>query len=296
MIAVYSGDSYLARRAALAEAKRLGLEAVFTPPVAERVAQQLAGGLFAVAGCVVDLREADESNWKALKPLLEQPPAEVPLLLLDPKPSAGRSRWYKSRAEVHASPTPRYAGLAQWINAELKARDTRLSAAGVRYLAELDAGLEALSKELDKLELLTPPIGLETLKAVVALRPPANIFALVDRLTEHRYREALLALQLLLAEGGEPLRILATITSRYTLLARAWALQHDNPRLGDKEAASLLGVHPYPAKKALALAASLREDQIEQALAVLMRAEKRAKTGGHPLRTLERLLFELSEI
>ncbi len=296
MIIVFTGDPYLARRALLREAEHKGLSPRFLPPDPTRLQQAASGGLFGPSGALVDLREAAEAEWKALRPALEALPADALVLLLDPKPSAARSRWYKAHAEVRDHPTPKWKDKVRWVENELKSRGLKAPSAVAQYLAGLEGDLEALAMELEKLELLSPPLSVEKVRAVVALEAPLGAFDLVRAVTEGRFREALKLLRMLLARGEEPLRILGALSWQYTTLAKAWALLAENPLLGEKEAAGLLGVHPYAARQALLLAKRLDEARLRAALAALVAAERRAKEAGNPVLALEEVLWELTRL
>jgi DNA polymerase-3 subunit delta len=59
-----------------------------------------------------------------------------------------------------------------------------------QYLAALEADLEALERELEKLALLPPPLTLEKVEMVVALKPPITGFDLVRAVLEKNPKEA----------------------------------------------------------------------------------------------------------
>lgn len=292
MIVSFTGDAFLARRAAQAEAKLRGLEWRLLPPDPPTVQQAAGGGLFGPGGAVVDLREAKDAEWKALRPVLEALPQESVVLLYDPKPSAARSRWLGKYTEKRTHPTPRYREKVRWVANEMKRMGLKAPAAVAQYLGELEADLEAIHGELEKLALLEGPLTLERVKAVVALEPPLSSFDLVDAAAAGRFEHALSLLKKLLDRGEEPLRILGALSKHHTRAALLWAeLQRRD--LADKDAAALLKLHPFAAKKLLAFARRLDEDRLLRALDTLAEAERAAKSGRDPVLALERALLGL---
>ncbi|WP_456411892.1 DNA polymerase III subunit delta [Oceanithermus sp.] len=292
MIVSFTGDPFLARRAARAEAELRGLEWRLLPPDPVQVRQAAGASLFGPGGAIVDLREAGEAEWKALKPVLEALPEDALVLLYDPKPTAARSRWLGRYTEKRDHPTPRYREKVRWVTNEMKRMGLAAPAAVAQYLGELEADLEAIHAELEKLTLLEGPLTLERVKAVVALEPPLSSFDLVDAAAAGRFERAMKLLRGLLDRGEEPLRILGALSKHYTRAAVLWA-ELQNRNLTDKDAAALLKLHPFAAKKLLAFARRTDEARLLRALDALAKAEKAAKTGRDPVLALERALLAL---
>lgn len=292
MIISFTGDPFLARRAARAEAELRGLEWRLLPPDPTQVQQAAGGGLFGPGGAIVDLRDISEAEWKELRPVLEAIPEDAVVILLDPKPTSARSRWLGKRTEKRDHPTPRYRDKQRWVLNEMKQMGLKAPAAVAHYLGELEADLEAIHAELEKLALLEGSLTLERVKAVVALEQPLSSFDLVDAAAAGRFERALGVLKDLLDRGEEPLRILGALSKHYTRAAVLWA-ELQNRNLNDKDAAALLKVHPFAAKKLLAFARRLDEARLLRALDALAEAEKNAKTGRDPVLALERVLLAL---
>jgi len=291
MVIAFTGDPFLAREALLQEARLKGLSR-FTEPTPEALAQALAPGLFGGGGAMLDLREVGEAEWKALKPLLESVPEGVPVLLLDPRPTPSRAAFYRSR-ERRDFPTPKGKDLLRHIENRAKRLGLKLPAGVAQYLASLEGDLEALERELEKLALLPPPLTLEKVERVVALRPPLTGFDLVRSVLEKNPKEALFRLRRLREEGEEPLRLLGALSWQFALLARASFLLRENPRPREEDLARL-EAHPHAAKKALEAARRLGEEALKEALDALIEAEKRAKGGKDPWLALEAAVLRLS--
>ncbi|GAB5601499.1 DNA polymerase III subunit delta [Thermus sp. FJN-A] len=290
MVIAFTGDPFLAKEALWQEGRLRGLSG-FTEPTPEALAEALAPGLFGGGGAMLDFREVGEGEWKALKPLLEGVPEEVTVLLLDPKPTPSRAAFYRNR-ERRDFPTPRGKDLVRHIENRAKRLGLRLPSGVLQYLASLEGDLEALERELEKLSLLSPPLTLERVEALVALRPPVTGFDLVRAVLEGKDREAFHRLRRLREEGEEPLKLLGAFAWQFGLLARAWLLLQENPRPKEEDLARL-EAHPYAARKALELARTLDRPHLQGALEVLIGAETRAKEGKDPWLALEMAVVRL---
>ena len=291
MVIAFTGDPFLAREALLQEARLHGLSR-FLEPTPEALAEALAPGLFGGGGAMLDLREVSEGEWKALKPLLEEVPEGVPILLLDPRPSPARAAFYRGR-ERRDFPTPKGKDLIRHLENRARRLGLKLPSGVAQYLAGLEADLEALERELEKLALLPPPLTLEKAAKVVALRPPITGFDLVRAVLGKDPKEALARLKRLKEEGEEPLRLLGALAWQFGLLAKAFFLLKETPRPTEADLARL-EAHPYAARRALEEARRLREADLRQALTTLIEAERRAKEGKDPWLALEVAVLSLA--
>jgi DNA polymerase III subunit delta len=300
-VVAFTGDPFLAREALLQEAALLGLAPQLLPPGPEAV-QFISGGLFGPSGALVDLREIAEADWKTFRPVLENLKG-TSVLLLDPKPSAARSKFYAA-FERRDFPTPSPRELAQWVTNRARLYDLKLPAAISHYLASLVGksssenpvlGLEALDQELRKLALV-PPLTLEKTQALVALEAPISGFDLVRSTTEGKTLTAFKQMHEIMQRGEDPIRILGALSWQYVRIAKAWALVQQNPLVGEGEVAAALGMHPYAAKQTLGLAKTFTRRKAAGALAILMDAEKSAKTGNDMRLALERAVIGLTNL
>lgn len=299
MLVAFTGDPFLAKEAFWQEARLWGLSRL-TEPTPEVLAQALSPGLFGTGGALLDLRELSEGEWKALKPFLEGIPEEVPVLVLDPRPSPSRAAFYRSR-ERRDFPTPKGKDLLRHLENRAKRLGLRLPSGVAQYLASLVAppsgeeavDLEALERELEKLALLTPPLTLEKVESAVALKPPVGGFDLVRAVLGKDPKEALARLKRLKEEGEEPLRVLGALSWQFALLAKAHFLLQETPRPKEEDL-SRLRVHPYAARKALEEARRLQREGLAEALDTLIEAERRAKGGKDPWLALEAAVLRLA--
>jgi len=290
MLVAFTGDPYLARRALERELRHHRLPLGLVSP--EALPERLAPGLFGEAGGAVDFRELKSEVWALIKPLLENLPQSILLLIYDPKPTAARSRWYKAHAEVRHLPTPRYGERVAFVQKEMKRLGIKAPAAVAQILAESEADTEGLVREVEKLALATPPITPE--KALLLLGAPAtgSAFDLLDPIAERRTPEALSRLAELLEKGEAPLRVLGALSWHYVRLYSLALL--DPPPRRPEEAAKALHVSPFAARRLLAAHRRMPEARLARSLNALYDAEHAMKRGRDPVLTLEHLITELA--
>jgi DNA polymerase-3 subunit delta len=304
MMQVFTGDSFLAKEALLQEAGLQGLPQRLMPPEPALVAQEARGGLFGPSGAVVDLRDLTEAEWKPLREVLEVLPSDAVVLLLDPRPTSARNKWYADKVHKRDYPTPKE--MSNWVINRARYYNLKLPGAIAGYLAGLVGakgsaenpamGLEALDQELKKLRLVSEPITLKKVQALVALDTPISGFDLVRATTEGRAAQAFKYAKDLLERGEDPLRILGALSWQYVRVAKAWALLQDDPLMGEGMAASALGMHPYAAKQTLLLAKKMSGEAVQKALEILIEADESAKTGRDMRLALERALVALTAL
>jgi DNA polymerase-3 subunit delta len=119
----------------------------------------------------------------------------------------------------------------------------------------------------------------EIVTAMVADGRDAEIFAFLDAVTEGRTRESSKMLEKLLAGGSSEIPLVAMLLKQY----RAALAARDTVERGMADAAALakaLGMHPFPAGKAIAFARKHNRAALERAYEKLVQMEKAAKSGG----------------
>jgi len=293
MLLVFSGDPYLARIEASKEARFQNLPPRLLPPSEENLRGLLSPGLFETSQGILDFSALSDEDWQRAKAYLEAVPEDRNVLIYDPKPTSGRTRWYKRRAEVRQFPTPRFRERVIFVQNLFKAHGIKAPAALAHLLAESNADTEGLVREVEKLALLEGPLTPERVKALLGAPPASSAFDLMEKLERGELGEALALADELMRQGENPLRILGALAWHYAKLTELALLHEENPRLSVEEAARALGVAPFSARK---LVKSLRRtppEALEEALAALLTAELRAKTGSDPRLALEAALVKL---
>ncbi|MEY4723830.1 MAG: hypothetical protein RLZZ324_1343 [Candidatus Parcubacteria bacterium] len=126
------------------------------------------------------------------------------------------------------------------------------------------------------------PAGVITEKIVgemVADGRETEIFAFLDACAEGRARESSGQLEKLLAGGASPLQIVSMLLRHYRAALAARDLIERGSSSAD-ELARQLGMHPFPAGKALAFARRHGREGLERAYERLVAMERAAKSGG----------------
>ena len=213
---------------------------------------------------------------------LEDPSPEADLVMLGAKLGAREKLLtaVKKAGEVHDFKQPTGKALARWATGYAKKQGLQLPEDVAEELVTRCSDDKArISRETEKLALYAE--GAATMEDVEALCLPdlqSNIFQFVDALGAGDRGQALHLLEALLGTGEPPLRILYMIRRQFRLLARASSLLEDGaPR---PEVASKLKVPPFVAKKLEEQARRTGEENLENALALVLDLECGLKGGS----------------
>jgi DNA polymerase-3 subunit delta len=213
---------------------------------------------------------------------LQNPAPETDLVMLGEKLGAREKLLaaVKSTGEVHDFKQPTGKALVKWAIGHAQKRGVELpdDVAG-ELMARCSDDKVRVVGEIEKLALYAE--GAATMGDLDALVRPdlhSNIFRFVDALGAGNRGEALELLEALLATGEPPLRILYMIRRQFRLLARARSLfEEGTPR---PEAAKVLKVPPFVAKKLEEQAGRMDEGDLERALALTLDLEGGLKGGS----------------
>ena len=186
----------------------------------------------------------------------------------------------KKAGEVHDLKQPTGKALARWSIGYAKKQGLELPEdVAEELVARCSDDKAKVSREAEKLALYAE--GAATMEDVEALCPPdlqSNIFQFVDALGAGYRGRALHLLEALLGTGEPPLRILYMIRRQFRLLARARSLlEAGAPR---PEVASTLKVPPFVARKLEEQARGMEEEDLENALALVLDLERGLKGGS----------------
>lgn len=307
MILTFSGDPFLAHRAAR-DALR---EAGFAPSAVTEVGEglepgevaNLAGqaGLFGPVAILLDFDAAfvgqagvkpRNDTLKALE-ALDADAAHV--VIVDSGASDARARRYRALGDVRHLPTPKYERLPAWVRDELTASNVRFTRGVPELLADLFGGdLPGIASEVRKLAVLDEELD-EARVRFLAHRPAArDAFALIEAAVAGRAADALAIARTLANAGEPPQRVLGALSWQFDLVARCVGIQARDGRPRPDAVARELKVKPFPAKKALAIAGRLDETSLRRVLQDLVEAEVAAKTGRDPHLALEQLTLRLA--
>jgi len=213
---------------------------------------------------------------------LNNPSPEADLVMLGAKLGAREKLLaaVKKAGEVHDLKQPTGKALARWSIGYAKKQGLELPEdVAEELVARCSDDKAKVSREAEKLALYAE--GAATMEDVEALCPPdlqSNIFQFVDALGAGYRARALHLLEALLGTGEPPLRILYMIRRQFRLLARARSLlEAGAPR---PEVASTLKVPPFVARKLEEQARGMEEEDLENALALVLDLERGLKGGS----------------
>ena len=308
MIVSFSGDPFLARRAAKRFLAQRGLGAQSYAEHgegldAETIALQAAQtGLFGPAALLLDFGEAFRGQ-AGVKPRNEAMAAlkavgeDALVVVVDPDATPARKKSWRALGDHTEVPTPRYESLPRWVKAEL-------DAAGIRYTAEVPAALAdifgeepaAIVAEIGKLGVLDEEFDVARVRQLANRPASRDAFDLIDAIAAGDPPRALAITRQLLAAGEAPQRVFGALIWQFMLVGKAVAIsrRHAPRKVGPQQAAAVLKAKPFVVQKALRLAAGLSESDVELALGELLAADVRAKTGGDPEWALEAAVLRLA--
>jgi DNA polymerase III subunit delta len=214
---------------------------------------------------------------------LENPAPEADLVLLGKKLGA-RERLLsaaKKSGEVHTLEQPTGKALVRWLVGHAKGAGLDLPEDVAQDLVDRCSGdKQRLVGETEKLALYVADRP-ATAEDVEALCPPdvqSNIFAFVDALAAGDRGRALELLEALVFAGEPPLRLTYMVRRQFRLVARARALFARGASQG--EAAKELKVPPFVARKLEEQARGLGDEDLEDALALVLDLERGLKGGS----------------
>lgn len=241
-----------------------------------------------VARKAVVVRQAESlrGDDEAVAAYLKDPTPGVTLVLLAAKPDKRKAVWKKlfEAAEVTLAEPLKGARLRAYVSAELRRRRLSLESDAIEALIErVGAELRRLMGEIDKLEAYAAGerLSAETVEQVLGRGFARPLYEISDAFSERAAARSLALVELALADGEAPLRILATLhrALRQTRVARALRAA---PRA---ELVSRLGLNPRMEFKLPAILEGARrwdEPALEAATAALSRADRGIKTGCEP--------------
>lgn len=308
MILAFTGDPFLARRAARRALRERGVAPGEAAELGEGMEPaevvQLAGqsGLFGQSALLLDFGAAftGQAGVRARDEMmagLASLPASSLVVVVDPDATPARQkRWAALGSHAH-SPTPRFEALPRWVRGEL-------DAAGVRYRPDVPAALAELFgedpasilAEVNKLAVLDEVLTAERVRQVANRAAVHDAFDIVDAVASGDAGRALTIARQLLGEGEAPQRVMGALAWQFTLLAKAVALRERSPggRVSPQQAAGVLKAKPFVVQKALKLASKLGADDVAASLSALLEADVASKTGRDPDWALESVVVTLA--
>lgn len=306
MILAFSGDRFLARRAARDALREHGVDASALTELgegldAERLRQHVGqSGLFGRAALLLDFDEAFVGQG-GVKPRNETLQAlagadeQALIAIVDSGASASRQKRYRELGRLQHLPTPRFARLPRWIAEELERAGVRHRPGVPALLADLfGEDLPAISAEVRKLAVLDEELDEARVRFLVHRPASRDAFDLIEAAVAGRAGDALRVARALLQAGEPPPRVLAVLRWQFQAVARAVGLLEREGRVSREVAARALGLKPFVAGKVLAIAGALDERAVAAALWALLEAELATKTGRDAALALDVVTLRLA--
>ena len=308
MILSFSGDPFLAARAARRALREQGLRSGEIVELgegldAEAIRRQSAqGGLFGRVGLLLDFDQAFTGKAgvkprnEAIEALAHVPPETV-VAVLDTSASASRQKRYGDLGRHEHLPTPRFGGLVQWVRSELQEAGIDFERDVPDALVDLfGEDLPGIASEINKLRVLQEKLTARRVREIAGRLAARDAFDLIEAIAAGEAARALTVCQSLVSQGEAPPRVLAALIWQYGMVARCVALLESRGRVGESEVARELGVKPFVAKKSLKIAGDLDEAALRQVLSTILAADRAMKSGRDEAWSLEALALELSEL
>lgn len=308
MITAYSGDPFLAVRAARELLRKLAADGADVVELGEGLTADVVlqhvqqSGLFGQGVLYLDF-DAAFKGQPGVKPrnellrLLPRLQDDVSVVLTDLEASESRQKTYREVGKSEHLPTPRFAALNGWIRTELKNAGVQFSAEVPEELAGLfGEDLPAIASEINKLSLLDEKFNAARIREVSGKTAVRDAFDLIEAISA---ADAATALQICraLSDQGEPgARVLAALAWQYTLVARCVGLLESRSRVDQALVAQVLKVKPFVARKALGIAGKLTEQSLRQVLLLLAEADQATKQGRNEAWALELLTLSLVDV
>ncbi len=305
MILVFSGDPFLAARAARRALAARGFKAheitelaeEMTAPQVDQLASQ--SGLFGQSALLLDF-DAAFKGQAGVKPrnevlkVLEKGSKSL-IVVLDVAATPARHKVYTAIGELEHLPTPRFNALSHWVREELRAKGLRFDDEVPQTLADLfGEDLPGIAAEVEKLAVLDETLTSARVRRVVNRPAARDAFQLIEVAAKGDAKAALSVCRSLLSQGEAPARVVGAITWQYNLVARCVGLKADRARLDASVVAQTLKVKPFVAQKALVLARDLDEASLRRLLSAILEADMAIKSGKGEAWALEALTLRLA--
>ncbi len=200
------------------------------------------------------------------------------------------SGWAQAGCAVLTAPEPSFGETSQWVSSEFSKHGLKITRDAVGSLILIvGRSMERLEKEIEKVRLYMksqePSGGKDGAKLVTdrviavcaSQDPEKNTFGLVDAVAAKDLAGALSEYWDLKSRGANPIMLISIVASHFGLMWRA--KEASAKGIDQNSLGKVLGVHPYPAKKALQQSARWNFQQLESALRLLCDVDESIKTG-----------------
>lgn len=251
---------------------------------------------------VVIVKEAQDykaNAWEVFESYIQSPsPSTVLIFAHKYKKLDKRSKFYKllaKNAVVFESELIKEYQLGDWIKKYIRTKQYEITDKGTALLVEfIGNDLSRIAKELDKLFILLPDGGQINEKHIeenIGISKDYNVFELVNAILEKNVLKANKIIHYFSQnpKAAHLIFILSNLHTLYQRLFKAHFAGTDDPR----KLASILGMHPYPAKELLLHKRKHPAKQISRNFSLLREYDLRLKGVGDKGTDQGELLKEL---
>lgn len=308
MILSFSGDPFLARRAAREALEQQGVKPSSATQLGEGMTEQdvahaaSQGGLFGQAAVLLDFGEAF-TGQAGVKPrndtikALRQLGDGALIVIIDPEATPARQKTLGELGTHRHLPVPRFEGLAQWVRSELQRAEVEFDREVPQYLADVfGEDPAAIASEVQKLAILGERYDVERVRHIVNRPATYDSFDIIEAVGAGNAGHAVAVARQLVEEGEAVPKIFGALVWQFMLVAKAVALLESAggraPSAG--QAAQALKAKPFVAQRALGLARRLSEADLLPLLGGLLQADVKAKSGADPELALQSVIVALS--
>lgn len=194
---------------------------------------------------------------------------------LKPVKAIEKSGWF-----VDCRP-PKGNHLNNWINNRFKQLKVKADMEAVRELAfRCGKDLELMERECEKLAVYLNPgetLTRQIVSLLITVSGEADVFALTDAIGESQLDRAQEEFNRLISQGHAPVYVLHMVARHFRLLYHYSLAEQEG--MGDANIASLMGLHPFVAKKLNQQHRKMSVRQLEAQLLKLSRLDEQIKTG-----------------
>ncbi len=208
----------------------------------------------------------------------------------NPAPRGFMTRWHKMGCTTLEAAVPSFSEASGWVRNKLTAEGLGISNDALNSLIlTVGRSLGRLQQEVEKIRLYMKSeaasgkggaAGLVTEDVVSACSsedPEKTAFAFVDAVATKNTPLALSEFWDLRARGANPIMLLSMIASHLGLMWRS--KESSEKGIPQSALGKVLGVHPYPARKALQQSGRWTYGQLEAAMRLLCDVDELMKTG-----------------
>lgn len=240
-------------------------------------------------------RAAKEKREDELARILDNISDQTTVIFVEKVAPKGKlKKFFEERAQIKSFGKPSSKELSEHVKGRAKELGTEIAPlAAERFVTYIGPNFWQLEEELKKLALyvknrdLEPNIDINDVDELVHAGFEANIFELMDAISQKNTNRAITLLDSFLDSGENEIYILTMIARQFRNIAMA---KIDNIQ-SETALAKKAGVHPFVAKKSILQARNFTNGEIEEIFRKIVRADQELKSGQNPKQALQSIII-----